>query len=221
MAAPSVRLTGRSSSHFTRVAAMFAHELNIPFTLEVVHDLASVDAAAFGGNPMLKVPTLHVGATSVFGTENICRTLVEHAGRAGDPRIVLAEHTRDAVVRSAQELVWGGMSAQVQLRVGLAVANLPADNVFFVKAAAGLTGALQWLDERLDDVQKRLPAQREVSLLEVTLFCLIEHIVFRPTLPLEPFPELRAFAEKFGERASAQRTPFRFDPPTPRQEPGR
>lgn len=218
-ATPTVRLTGRSSSHFTRVAAMFAHELNIPFTLEVVHDLARVDTAAFGGNPLLKVPTLHVGSLSVFGTENICRTLVEHAGRTGDPRIVLAEHLTDASARSAQELVWAGMSAQVQLRMGVAVANLPADNLFFVKAAAGLTGALQWLEQRLDELRERLPAQRELSLFEVTLFCLLEHVAFRPTVPLDPFPRLRAFAEQFGQRASARRTPFRFDPPPPGDEP--
>ena len=213
MAPPNVRLTGRSSSHFTRVAAMFAHELGIPFTLEVVHDLASVDTAAFGGNPLLKVPTLHLGATSVFGTENICRTLVEHAGRAGDPRIVLAEHITDALVRSAQELVWSGMSAQVQLRMGLAVANLPADNLFFVKAAAGLTGGFTWLDERLEEVLRRLPDESELSLFEVSLFCLIEHVAFRPTVPLDSFPKLRGFAQTFGGRASAQRTPFHFDPP--------
>jgi len=212
MAAIELRLTGRSSSHFTRVAAIFAHELGVPFELQVVHDLASVDASRFGGNPMLKVPTLHVGTSSVFGTENICRALVEHAGRSGDPRIVLAEHITDAVVRSAQELVWSAMLAQVQLRMGITVANLPADNVFFVKAAAGLTGALTWLEERLDDVRGRLPAPRDLSLFEVTLFCLVEHVAFRPTVALDPFPELREFAARFGERAAAARTPFRFDP---------
>ncbi|HVJ93684.1 MAG TPA: glutathione S-transferase N-terminal domain-containing protein [Labilithrix sp.] len=212
MSRPALRLTGRSSSHFTRVAAIFAHELGLPFELVVVHDLASVDAATFGGNPALKVPTLHVGTSSVFGTENICRTLVELAGRAGDPRIVLTESIADTVIRSAQELVWSAMSAQVQLRVGLSVAKLPADNVFFVKAAAGLNGALTWLEQHLDDVRSRLPASRDLSLFEVTLFCLLEHIAFLPTISLEPFVRLREFASTFGERASARKTPFRFDP---------
>ncbi len=216
MSMSALRLTGRSSSLFTRVAAMFAHELGLPFELEVVHDLSGVDATRFGGNPLLKVPTLHVGPDSVFGTENICRTLVELAGRAGDPRIALAENITDLVVRSAQELVWSAMHAQVQLRMGLAVAKLPADNVFFVKATASLTGALAWLDERLDDVLGRLPAARELSLFEVTLFSLVEHVAFLPTVPLPPYATLRRFAAGFGERDSARRTPFRFDPaPSP------
>lgn len=207
-----MRLYGRSSSHFTRVAAIFAHELGIPFELVVVHDLASTDASRYGGNPMLKVPTLHVDALSIFGTENICRALVEHAGRRGDPRIILAEDTTDSTLRSAQELVWSAMAAQVQLRMGLAVAKLPPDNVFFVKAAEGLSGALAWLDARLGDLRGRLYPQRELSLIEVTLFCLVEHIAFRPTVSLQPFPELRTFAAAFGERPAAMRTQFRFDP---------
>lgn len=216
-----VRLTGRSSSHFTRVAAIFAHELDIPFELEVVHDLASLDATTFGGNPLLKIPTLHLGAAQVFGTENICRSLVEHAGRAGDPRLVLAEHITDDLVRSAQELVWTGMLAQVQLRVGVAVAKLPADNLFFTKAAAGLSGAFAWLEARLEEVRGRLPPSRLLSLFEVTLFCLVEHVAFLPTVPLGPLPRLRDFAARFGQRTSAQRTPFRFDPAPPDEGRGR
>jgi glutathione S-transferase len=207
-----LRLTGRSSSHFTRVAAIFAHELGLPFDLEVVHDLTSVDAATFGGNPALKVPTLHVGGSALFGTENICRKLAELAGRADDPRVVLADHVTDDLLRSAQELVWHAMAAQVQLRVGIALAELPAENLFFAKARAGMTGALAFVEERLDRLLGLLPAPRDVSLFEVTLFCLVEHVAFRPTVPLEAFPRLRGFAAAFGERASARRTTFRFDP---------
>ncbi|MDB4943266.1 MAG: hypothetical protein JWP97_2800 [Labilithrix sp.] len=213
MSPPGVRLIGRSSSHFTRVAAIFAHELGIPFELHVVHDLTSLDASTFGGNPALKIPTLEVGASTVFGTENICRTLLEVAGRAGDPRVVLAENVSDAVVRSAQELVWFAMAAQVQLRIGIEVGGLPAENVFFAKIAAGLTGALTWLEQRVEDVLGRLPAPRDLSLFEVTSFCLVEHLAFRPTVSVEPFPALRSFAAGFGERQSARQTAFRFDPP--------
>lgn len=210
---PPLRLTGRSSSHFTRVAAMFAHELGLQFELQVVHDLASMDAADYGGNPALKVPTLHVGDGILFGTENICRRLVELAGRAHDRRVVLPEHIRDDLARSAQELVWQTMATQVQLRVGLSVAHLPADNVFFAKATAGMTGALAWLEGHLDRVLGLLPAPRDLSLFEVTLFCLLEHVVFRPTVPLDPYPGLRGFAAAFSGRDSARRTVFRFDPP--------
>jgi glutathione S-transferase len=211
VSAPSLRLTGRSSSHFTRVAAMFAHELGLAFEAQIVEDLTSLDPTSYGGQPALKVPVLRVGEVSVFGTENICRKLAALAGRADDERVVLAEHVADDLVRNAQELVWHAMAAQVQLRMGIAVAQLPADNVFFAKAAASLGGAMAWLDEHLEEVLRRLPAPRDLSVLEVTLFCLVEHIAFRPTVDLAPYPALRTFARRFGERGSARRTVFRLD----------
>lgn len=213
-----LRLTGRSSSHYTRVVRMFADELAIPLALEVVHDLMGLDAAAYGGHPALKLPTLHVGGVALFGTEHLCRRLAELAGRADDPRVVLPHQLTSDLARNAQELIWHAMAAQVQLVVGLRVARLPADNVLFVKAAAGLSGALDWLDARLDDVLAALPAPRDVSVLEVTLFCLLEHIVFRPTAPLDALPNLRAFATGYAARGSAQRTPFLFDPAPAPQE---
>ncbi|SEM81364.1 Glutathione S-transferase [Stigmatella aurantiaca] len=215
-----LRLTGRSGSHFTRVARMFAHELAVPVELDVVHDLTSLEPAAYGGHPALKLPTLHVEGALLFGTDNICRRLAELAGRANDPRVVLSHHVTSDLVRSAQELVWHAMAVQVQLVVGLQFAKLPAESIFFTKAKAGMLGALAWLDARLDQVLAELPLPRDVSVFEVTLFCLVEHIVFRPAVSLDSFPNLRSFAAAFASRESAQRTVFRFDSaPTPKETP--
>lgn len=214
------RLTGRSGSHFTRVARMFAHELAVPVELDAVHDLTSLDPAAYGGHPALKLPTLHVEGALLFGTDNICRKLAELAGRANDPRVVLSHHVTSDLVRSAQELVWHAMAVQVQLVVGLQFAKLPAESIFFTKAKAGMLGALAWLDARLDQVLAELPLPRDVSVFEVTLFCLVEHIVFRPTVSFDSLPKLRSFAAAFASRESAQRTVFRFDPaPAPKETP--
>ncbi|WP_225408630.1 glutathione S-transferase N-terminal domain-containing protein [Stigmatella hybrida] len=215
-----LRLTGRSGSHFTRVARMFAHELAVPVELDVVHDLTSLDPAAYGGHPALKLPALHVEGALLFGTDNICRRLAEIAGRANDPRVVLSHHVTSDLVRSAQELVWHAMAAQVQLVVGLQFAKLPAENIFFTKAKAGMLGALTWLDAHLGQVLAELPLPRDVSVFEVALFCLVEHIVFRPSVSLDSFPKLRSFAAEFASRESAQCTVFRFDPvPAPKETP--
>lgn len=207
----ALRLTGRSGSHFTRVARMMADELGLALELEVLHDLTSLDAALYGNNPALKIPTLHVDGGALFGTENICCRLAELAGRADDPRVVLTHHHRSDLVRSAQELVWHAMAAQVQLLVGLRFAKLPADNLFFAKAQAGLLGTLAWLDAHLDEVLDALPAPRDVSVFELTLFCLMEHMQFRRTVSLEQCPRLIEFARSYGARPSAQRTPYQAD----------
>lgn len=203
-----IQIVGRSSSHFTRVATMFAHELGLAFELVVVPDLTSLDVAVYGGHPALKIPTLHAGESTVFGAENICRKLAE---LAGDPRVVFPEHVTADVGRCAQELVWHAMTVQVQIVVGTVFAKLPADNAFFVKARTGLGGALAWLDAHVDEALRSLPADRRTSVLEVTLFCLVEHLGFRPTVPVEPYEQLRRFARAFATRESARRTVFRFD----------
>ncbi|MBM4778356.1 MAG: hypothetical protein GQE15_11695 [Archangiaceae bacterium] len=207
----ALRLTGRSGSHFTRVVRIVAHELKLPLELNVVVDLMSLDVKDYGGHPAFKIPTLHVGDAALFGTDNICNRLVELAGRADDPRIVRSGHLTTDLQRSAQELVWHAMSVQVQLIIGVRIAKLPAENAFFVKARLGLHGAMKWLDERLDVVLAALPAPRDLSVFEVSLFCLVEHVEFRPMVPLDDFPNLRAFAKQFGVRESAQLTPYRAD----------
>ena len=209
---PPLGLTGRSSSHFTRVVRMLAHELEIPLELQVVHDLMTLDAATYGGHPALKIPTLHVGTAALFGTENICRELAKLAGRSNDSRVVLPHQVTSVLAQSAQELVWHAMTVQVQLVVGLRLAKLPTESIFFTKATTGMNGSLAWLDERLGQVLAELPSPRDVSVFEVSLFCMVEHIVFRPTLSLELFPRLRGFATAFASRDSAQRTPFQLDP---------
>lgn len=207
----SLRLTGRSSSHFTRVARMFAHEMGVPIELHVVTDLTCLDPEAYGGNPALKLPTLHVGDSLLFGTDNICRRLAEIAGREADPRIVLGHHVAADLARSAQEITWHAMSAQVQLVIGMYMAKLELDNLLLAKGMASLHGSLTWLDTKLDEILAALPPERDVSVLEVSLFCLVEHLGFRPTVPVDAFAQLRAFAADYGARASAQATAFAFD----------
>jgi glutathione S-transferase len=207
----TIQLVGRSSSHFTRVTAIFGHELGVPLERVVVRDIASLDPADYGGHPALKLPVLRVGSSSVLGTENICRRLTELAGRSGDPRIVFPERATSDLVRNAQELTWHAMSAQVQLVLGTIVSSLPADAAFFAKGRQGFEGALAWLEDNHGAAIDALPRSRDLSVLEVTLFCLVEHLAFRVTVPTEPYPQLRAFATSFRARASARETAYRFD----------
>ena len=205
-----IQIIGRSSSHFTRVARVFAHELSVPYDLVPLHDMRQIDPAVYADNPALKLPTLRRAGSLVFGTENICRALADLS--EAQLRIVWPEQAREDVVCNAQEFVWHGMTAQVQWVMGTVVNKLPADNAFFVKIHAGLEGALQWLDTNLADALGALPASRDLSMLEVTLFCLMEHLTFRPTLSVSPYPSLVRFAEEFAARPSAQCTAYCFDP---------
>lgn len=201
-------IVGRSSSHFTRLVRIFAIELGVDCRFEPIYDLTSLDADAYAGNPALKMPTLRMGDTVVFGAENICRTLSEIAMPARS--VVWPSDLRDPLSRNTQELVWHAMQAQVQLSLGMQVAGLAADNVYFAKAITGLRNVLTWLDEHAPTVIAALPP-RDISLLEASLFCLLEHLRFRQTMPLDAYGRLNDFALRFGERGAARLTPYGFD----------
>jgi glutathione S-transferase len=207
-AAHALRIIGRRSSLFTRVALMFAEELGTTYELDPVWDMTVDDPALYGGNPALKLPSLRRGDTSLFGAQNICRALAEISGST--QRILWPEDLHDDLSRNAHELVWHCMGAQVQLVFGTMVAKLPADNVYFAKSRAGFGNSLHWLDRHATQILDSLPV-RDLSLLEVSLFCLLEHLAFRATLPLAPYPALADFSQSFATRPSAQRTRYRFD----------
>ncbi len=203
------QIVGRSSSLFTRVPLIFAEELGVPCELVPIYDMTALGPEVYAGNPALKLPILRTGDSVLFGAQNICRALADRAGRQA--RIVWPEQLRDDLSRNAQELVWHSMAAQVQLVFGTVVGKLPEDNVYFAKARMGLEGSLRWLDTHLPDVLRALPSPRELSLFEVSLFCLIDHLAFRSTVALEPYPALVPFSQAFAARPSAQHTAYRFD----------
>jgi glutathione S-transferase len=204
-----LQIVGRRSSLFTRLPLIFAEELAVSFELVPIHDMTATGPDVYAGNPALKLPILRVdGGTVVFGALNICRVLTERS--ATTKRIVWPETRSDEVSRNAQELVWHCMAAQVQLVMGTVVNQLPADNPFFSKARAGFEGSMRWLDTNLGAALRVLPP-RDLSVLEVSLHCLIEHLVFRATLPIDPYPALLAFREEFSQRPSALATVYRFD----------
>lgn len=208
---PQLQLVGRSSSHFTRLVAIVAHELGVPFELVPIYSLKSLEPADYGDNPALKLPTLRHGDTLLFGSEHICRALVALA--APGPRIVFPDELATPLARNAQELTTHAMASQVNVVLATGLGGLALDNPYITKLTTSFRGALAWLDANLEQALAELPAPRTTSLLEVGLFCLIEHLAFRETISAEPYPRLRAFAATFATRPSAQRTGYHFDKP--------
>lgn len=205
-----IAIVGRSSSHFTRVARIFALELGVPYELEVVPDLMSTESTAYGGNPSLKVPSLRTSSGTWYGALNVCREL---ARRSPLRRTVLwPEDLRGALGANAQELVFTAMSTSVGIilsKLGRTDTTAP-ESGGERKMRASLEQTLEWLESHANEVLVDLPA-RDLSLLEVSLFCLIEHLTFREVLDTTRYRNLRAFSKTFGSRASARHTEFHFD----------
>lgn len=210
-------LVGRSSSHFTRVARLFAADLDVDVELRVTRDLLSLDPADYGENPALKIPTLRTPEGVWFGTLNICRELARRAPRKR--RIVWPEELTTPVLANAQELALHAMATEVNLILSAARApraqptpqGSEAPPVDVTKLRTSLAGTLDWLERNLPQVLAALPAERDLSFLEVCLFCLVRHLEFRQILSTEPFAALRAFTAEFETRPAARDTPYRFD----------
>ncbi|AUX44354.1 hypothetical protein SOCE26_058180 [Sorangium cellulosum] len=203
-------LVGRSSSHFTRVTRIFAAELEVAYAFEVVPDLRSVNAADYAGNPALRLPILRTGTTAWFGSLTICRELARRA--PAQRRVVWPEHLTDALTANAQELAVQAMSTEVTLIMSQ-LAGTPKDDAQLAKPQQSLLNMLTWLDDNVQAARARLPQDRDVSYLEVCLFCLVTHLEFRKMLDTTGYRALTAFCQEFGQRASAQATTYRFDAP--------
>jgi glutathione S-transferase len=200
-----MRLYGRSSSHFTRIVRMFAAEMDIELEFVPVRDLMSTEPADYGDNPALKLPTLQSPDGSWFGSLGSCRELARHDALNLD--IVWPDQLDRALASNAQEMVLQAMATEVALVMGKAC-GVDADNAHQAKLRASLLGTLQWLEENASAALALLPPERDLSYLEVSLFCLVEHLPFREVLDTTPYPRLRAFAERYGQRSSARATPY-------------
>lgn len=202
-------LVGRSSSHFTRVTRMFALELGVPHAFRPVLDLTSIEMANYAQNPALKVPILVDEQSPLFGAENICRELVRRSGIDRE-RVVLRGDLADRVVANAEELTLHVMSAEVSLLMGKAAGSGHAAPP---KVSPSLQNCLHYLERNLDALLAALPSARDLSFVEVALFCVVTHLIFREVMDVAPFARLNDFCTRFGQRDSARSTAYRFDAP--------
>ena len=191
------------------MARIFAHELGVAYDFRVVPDLMSASAAAYAGNPALRLPILEAASGTWFGTLNICRELTRQSERT--LHIVWPEHLEHALLANAQEFSVQAMTTEVAL-VMAKLAHSDPQNAHQTKQQASLLNLLAWLEANVNEALAALPAQRELSYFETTLFCLMTHLEFRQVLSVTTYPALGAFCAHFATRDSARETPFFFDP---------
>lgn len=201
-------LFGRSSSLFARVARIFAAELRVDYSFRIVRDLMAIDANSYGGNPALKLPVLKTAKDTWFGTLNICRELLRQS--SAPLKIVWPEDFDQALLGNAQELVTSAMATEVTLIMSK-LSGTGDDNAYQSKVRRNLLNSLAWLEEHADDLLASLPAKRDLSYLETSLFCFVTHLEFRDVVPVTQYSKLENFCERFGARISAKETAFRFD----------
>lgn len=211
---PTLEIIGRRSSHYTRMARLLAEELGVAYALRPIHDLLSEDHAVYAGNPALKLPAARLGDIVVWGSLNACR-LIARSAPDGEARVFWPEQAHTALLMNAHEVLAHMMAAQVEVVFHEIVSRRPADATSR-KRRTSLMLCLEWLDRYLDEIHAGLPVDR-IALFDLGLYALLEHLPFRNPTDLSPMPYLVDFVAAFGERASAQATPYVFDTPPPEQ----
>jgi hypothetical protein len=185
---------------------MIAVEFGVECSFQIVPDLLSEDSETYGGNPGLKLPNFVTSDGVVFGSLNSARAIA--ALSAKPLRMVWPEDVPVGVAANALEMTLQGMSSEVSLlmvRRGVGEGSPYAGKL--EKAVLGMVG---WLEANLSAAIAALP-ERDLSYLEVSLFCFLEHLEFREVMKLDRHPQLRAFRDTFGKRSSAVATQYRFD----------
>ncbi len=200
-------LVGRSSSHYTRVVRIVAAEPEVCYQFEPIYDFMTEEAAVFAGNPALKMPVLKRSGTAVFGTLNICRILAREA--SAESKFFWPDESRTALLMNAHEVLAHAMAAEVEVVMQEIVAKRPADAPSR-KRRQSLVNCLLWLDQNLEDIRRQLP-RHQLSLFEISLYCLVTHIPFRLAMNLAEMPALIEFEKSLGKRPSSKNTLYRYD----------
>lgn len=200
-----ITLVGRSSSHYTRVARLFALELDVEHAFRPVLDITSLEVSDYAGNPALKIPILIDEEGPLFGTENVCRALIARSGRSN---VLMRGDSTSRLVLNAEEMVLHVMTSEVTIVMAKMSGNA---SLAPPKVVRSIENSLTFLDEHVAEVEKALPTDRSLSFFEVSLFSVMRHLVFREVLDVSPWERLAEFCERFETRPSAQATTFRFD----------
>ncbi|GAB3726208.1 hypothetical protein GCM10028862_01210 [Luteimonas pelagia] len=131
-------------SHFSRKVRILAAALGLDLAPVDAGNVADADPAAFGPNPLMRVPTLVDGDTVVFDSDHIAAHLVRRHD-PGDRYGVLA--TAPAIL-NARAVLNGIMSTEVELilaaRTGIDTAAHPR----FAKMRRSIAAGLDWLESQ-------------------------------------------------------------------------
>jgi glutathione S-transferase len=125
-------------------------------------------------------------------------------------RVVLRGDVASRLVENAEEMTLHVMSTEVVL----VMAKLAGDErAVPPKVRQGLENAFAYLDDNVDRVLDAFPEGRALSFLEAALFNTVTRLPRRQVADVSPYERLAAFCARFGERASARQTEYRFDAP--------
>lgn len=192
----SLRLYATPLSHFARKVRILLHELDVPFELHFVEDLLSSDPKDFGGNPILRIPTLVDGDAWVVESDQIAR----HCAERFDPTDRHAVLSLSLRQRNALSMINAAMAAEVEILLSQRSGIEEIESLkYFRRHYRVIEHCLAWLEE----AGPSLWTQQGLSYLDIALVCMWEHLEHYETIPnLDAFAWLTQQVDQWKGRPS-------------------
>lgn len=131
-------------SHFSRKVRMLLGGLNKHAELIDVGNVADSDAAIFGSNPLMKVPTLVDGRHTLFDSDHIAQYIV----RTYDASDRFGVLTADIDALNARAVLNGIMSTEVELILAARTGIDTSAHRRFGKMREAIARGLDWLENQ-------------------------------------------------------------------------
>lgn len=191
------RLVGTPLSHFTRKIRVLFHELDVDFDFVRARNVLDPSPAAYGDNPLMRVPAMELDGETVFDSEHIARLVVARFD-ANDRLGVRSERVEDL---NRVAVIGGIMSNEVVLILAARAGLEDTENVaYFRKLKGAMEGGLAWLDARVDTEAERFDWG------DVATICLWQHLEHYALVPLDRYPRMAARVARFAHRPSIAAT---------------
>lgn len=196
----SLRLYATPLSHFARKIRILLQELKIPFELEYVENLLSSDPADFGGNPILRIPTLVDDVHWVVESDQIARHVVERF----DPQDRFGVLHRNMQQRNALSMINAAMGAEVEIllsqRSGIEGIQ---DFNYFRRYYVVIDRCLDWLEAE----GAQIWPEQDCSYLDMALACMWDHLAhYQTTAKLEQCPWIAQRVDSLRQRQAFEET---------------
>ncbi len=195
-----MQLLGTPLSHFTRKLRILFAELGVDFEFVRTTSVLAPSAAAYGNNPLMRVPTLLDGDVTLIESDHIARYVVDK--NDPDDRFgVFSANPRDL---NRLAVTNGIMANEVVLILAKRGGLEDIDGVaYFRKLRAAIDSALAWLDADVD-----LDARFDYA--DMTMICMWQHGLHYQLVAAHRFSRVAARVAQFADRPSvASTTPER------------
>jgi glutathione S-transferase len=188
-----MQLFGTPLSHFTRKIRILTAELGIAVDFVPTPGVMATTPAAYADNPLMRIPTLVDGATTVIDSDHIARYLVGTFDAAD--RLAVRSERVDDLNRLA--VTTGVMANEVVLILAKRGGLEDIESVvYFQKLIAAIDRGLAWLDQHVD------PEAPGFDYRDIALVCMWQHLGHYRLRPLDAYVRIAARVARFADRPS-------------------